>query len=245
MFFYKKLVKNIIEKLAPRNFCPFCEKHIAFQRFGTEERPARCPLCGSLERHRFLFYLYPDLIRDKIKSGARVLHFAPERPIAKLLQRFGAKDDNYVGADLNPERYAWFPNIRKIDGMNTGFADKTFDIILHNQVMEHVPDDIGFIRENLRILNDDGVIIVNLPHARYLSHGLYQELPTAAERKKEYKQDDHVRLYGRDFADRFKDLDCDVTVVCEEDLLNPYELEIMGIKSCMTLSNGYMIIRKK
>ena len=43
-------------------YCPVCESRIrAFLPYGVNPRPeARCPVCGSLERHRLLWLYFKD-----------------------------------------------------------------------------------------------------------------------------------------------------------------------------------------
>ena len=69
-------------------FCPVCGRTARqFDAFGVvRRRDAKCPHCGSLERHRLL-WLYL-LRRTDLIGGAHklVLHIAPERAF-ELMQR--------------------------------------------------------------------------------------------------------------------------------------------------------------
>ena len=66
-----------------------------FRAFGDPPRwDARCPSCGSLERHRLFALLLkqrPGLVRG------RLIHFAPEPNIAALVKPLA---DQYQSADL-------------------------------------------------------------------------------------------------------------------------------------------------
>ena len=66
--------------------CPICMKrHQTFLPFGLSgRRNARCPECGSLERHRFLYLYIRDVMRWTRKR-LRILHIAPEPCIRKCL----------------------------------------------------------------------------------------------------------------------------------------------------------------
>jgi SAM-dependent methyltransferase len=45
----------------------------------------------------------------------------------------------------------------QMDGMNLTFPDKSFDLVISANVIEHVPDPAKFIHEAARVLKDDGV----------------------------------------------------------------------------------------
>ncbi len=45
----------------------------------------------------------------------------------------------------------------RMDGMNLSFPDKSFDLVISANVIEHVPDPSKFIHEAARVLKDNGV----------------------------------------------------------------------------------------
>jgi SAM-dependent methyltransferase len=56
------------------------------------------------------------------------------------------------------------PNgILNVDIQNTHFQDSYFDLIIHSDVFEHVPDAIKAEKEQLRILKPDGHIVFTVP----------------------------------------------------------------------------------
>ena len=65
-------------------YCPVCRSHVRrFLHFGQPPRAdARCPICGSLERHRLLWLFLRS--RTDLFDGApkRILHVAPEPVLA-------------------------------------------------------------------------------------------------------------------------------------------------------------------
>jgi SAM-dependent methyltransferase len=43
------------------------------------------------------------------------------------------------------------------------FPDGAFDLIVHHAVLEHVPEPVSFLRDQLSLLTDDGVIVCSVP----------------------------------------------------------------------------------
>lgn len=56
--------------------------------------------------------------------------------------------------------------VYELGGVTTPFPDDEFDCVVIVDLLEHLHDDAGFIRELFRILRPGGRLIVNVPHAR-------------------------------------------------------------------------------
>jgi len=179
--------------------CPCCgHEDAAFLPFGRIPRTnAQCPNCGALERHRLLALLFER--RPSLLAGIRsVLHVAPERPLRWRLARPGVV---YVTGDLMAPEVSV-----RLDLTRLPFADGTFDAVLCNHVLEHVPDDRRAMAELRRVLRPSGWAILQSPVDNRLERTL--EDPTVtdpAERERLFGQKDHVRQYGRDYATRLRD----------------------------------------
>ena len=121
----------------------------------------------------------------------------------------------YITADLSsPEADEHF------DITSIPHPDDSFDSIICSHVLEHVADDRTAIQELHRVLAPHGWAIVMVPVDQ--SRELTYEDPSIvdpADRKREFWQEDHVRLYGRDFPERLRDAGFDVT-------LDPYVAEL-------------------
>jgi len=156
---------------------------------------SECPWCGSFERERHV-YLY---LRDQTNVLSRpvsIIHVAPERCLQKVLRRSRCID--YLSADLSSPRAEL-----KCDLTRVPIDDNRFDVILCNHVLEHIPDDRAAMRELLRVLKPNGWAMLQVPLA--VSRAETEEDLTIdgdEERLLRYGQRDHVRLYGRDYADR-------------------------------------------
>lgn len=148
---------------------------------------ARCPQCGSLERHRMAYVmLNPELPG----SLGRVLHFSPEKLIRRWLE---TKAADYHTADYAPGA------MHQVDIQKMQFADASYDFIWCSHVLEHVPDDRAAISEIGRVLSPGGMAVIQVPV--WGSETIEGELPLA-ERIRVYYQDDHVRRYGADIVKR-------------------------------------------
>lgn len=173
--------------------CPCCGG--LFRKFlpgGRDNRPdAACPGCGCLERHRLL-WLYLQSRRLLAASPLAMLHLAPERIIRRRLEALS--NIRYVSADLDS------PLARiKADITSLPFRDGTFDCVLCNHVLEHIPDDAAAMRELYRVLKPGGWGIFQVPID--LSRDTFED-PTIEDPKARtelFGQEDHVRIYGRDY----------------------------------------------
>ena len=164
----------------------------------------RCWNCGSLERHRALS-LYFRRNPELITRGMRVLHVAPERSLA---HHFAADPTiEYVAGDLEQE----FGPLR-IDVTDLQFGAQTFDAVLCNHVLEHVPDDRRAMREIRRVLKPTGWAIMLVPGTQEETTFEETSIQSAAERLRVFGQSDHVRFYGKDYPDRLRESGFDIEV---------------------------------
>lgn len=181
--------------------CPLCDGR--FRSFAPElwdgERwhgnRARCPGCGSLARHRFL-WLY--LRGGALLGGApHVLHLAPEGVVAERLREAAG---DYVSADLEPGRADVAADLTALP-----FDDESFDLIVCSHVLEHVPDDRAAMCELHRVLRPGGTALVQTP-VNYEQSATYEDpgVLDPAERERRFSQFDHVRVYGPDLRERLE-----------------------------------------
>ncbi len=179
-------------------YCACCQREASkFLPFGVRPRPnARCPHCGSLERHRML-WMFLASRPGLLGGGQRLLHIAPEPVIARLFK--SAPGVQYISADL----YA-AADVR-LDITSLPFETGALDIIVCNHVLEHVPDDQGAMREFCRVLSPRGWAILQSPLEP--NRATTYEDPSITdpkERERAFGQFDHVRVYGRDYFDRLR-----------------------------------------
>ncbi len=192
--------------------CPFCESQLSLMKpFGFDfpvlkekeiigggrRENALCPVCGSFDRERLL-YLFLLYRTDLFKGEKKVLHVAPEKHVAEILYRENTID--YLTADLLAEEVMVKMDITKIQ-----YPDQTFDVVICNHVLEHVPDDLKAMKEIHRVLKEDGWAVLQVPFSPVLKE-TYEDsrLTTEEERSNAFGQPDHVRIYGKDYKDRLK-----------------------------------------
>lgn len=179
--------------------CPVCRHtYRRFLPYGRiNPRPnALCPSCLSLERHR-LIWLY---LRDRtpfFQQPLDVLHVAPEQCFMKAFAQHHG--DRYITADLES------PLAKvKMDIHRMPFADRSFDVVLCNHVLEHVDSDIQAMTEIHRVLRPGGFAILQVPFFAPVPDTTVEDATITSPREREihFGQDDHVRKFGKDYADR-------------------------------------------
>ncbi len=185
---------------------------------------AVCPNCHSKERDRLIF-LYLQQVRPWIFSrNISLLHVAPEPQLAARLRR--AQNIQYVSADLLNSPMA----DERMDITDIPRPDHSFEVIICNHVLEHVENDRTALAEFFRVLKPGGFAILQVPIS-YLLDFTYEDfsIQDGAGREQAFGQNDHVRIYGRDYPQRLADAGFAVSAVSAEDFLDPDSI----VKYCL------------
>ncbi len=180
--------------------CPICgNKYKRFLSAGVVKRKnAVCPGCDSFERHRLL-WLYVQ-IKINTNKEIRLLHFAPED---SLKEKFSKLNNlKYVTTDLVEPGV----NINS-DIQNLPFKENIFDIVICSHVLEHITDDRKGMQEISRVLKKDGWGILQVPINENLET-TYEDpsIKSPLERLKHFEQEDHLRIYGRDYYTKLEEI---------------------------------------
>lgn len=184
------------QRPAYQRHCPVCQYRGRFWSFGAPPRgDALCPNCFSLERHR-LFQLLLNRYAAAWLRGRCILHFAPEDWVRRRLAAIAT----YLTADISGHGVDYQCAIESMP-----FPNDSVDVIMANHVLEHVDDDERAFREIRRVIKPDGRAILSVP----LIHGwktTYENpnIRAPRDRRAHFGQEDHKRVYGRDFADRLR-----------------------------------------
>jgi len=157
------------------------------------------PSTLSLERHRLL-WLYLKNETKFFNVPLELLHFAPEQAFYNRFKKLDNLD--YTTTDLNSP----LADV-KADICNLPFSDSSFDVILCNHVLEHIPNDTKAMQELYRVLKPGGWGIFQIPQD--LKRETTFEDDTIIDKKERasiFGQYDHVRIYGRDYFDKLRSI---------------------------------------
>ena len=191
-----------------------------FLPYGYEDQRENVlsPSTLSLERHRVL-WLYLKNETDFFSKKLKVLHFAPEQAFYKRFRKLPNLD--YTTTDLNSP----LADV-KADICDLPFKENTYDFILCNHVLEHIPDDTKAMQEIFRILKPGGTGILQIPQD--LSRDVtFQDdsITSQKERARIFGQYDHVRVYGKDFFKKLRGIGFKVEEVNYSSKLTPAEID--------------------
>ncbi|MEP3839039.1 MAG: methyltransferase domain-containing protein [Algibacter sp.] len=196
--------------------------------YGNQRNNVLSPSTLSLERHRLL-WLYLKHETDFFSARKRVLHFAPEQCFLKRFRSLNNLD--YTTTDL----LSPIADV-KADICNLPFEDNSYDIILCNHVLEHIPDDNKAMQELFRVMKPGGYGIFQIPQDLNRT-STYEDnsITDKKERAKIFGQYDHVRVYGLDYFDKLRSIGFKVEEVDYTASLSAEEIE----KHC--LAKGELI----
>ena len=180
------------------------------------------PSTLSLERHRLL-WLFLTEHTPFFKKPLKVLHFAPEQA---FYTRFRKQPNlEYLTTDLNSP----LADV-KADICNLPFEDESFDVILCNHVLEHIPNDKKAMQELFRVMKAGGWGVFQIPQDLNRKTTFEDDSITdKKERAKIFGQYDHVRIYGMDYFNTLRDIgfqveEVDLTVKLPPQEINRYRL---------------------
>ncbi len=188
--------------------------------YGNQRNNVLSPSTLSLERHRLL-WLYLQNETDFFSAEKKVLHFAPEQCFLKRFRNL--KNIDYTTTDL----LSPIADV-KADICNLPFEDNSYDIILCNHVLEHIPDDTKAMQELYRVMKTGGYGIFQIPQDLNRETTFEDNSITdKKERAKIFGQYDHVRVYGRDYFDKLRSIgfkvdEVDYTATLSDNVIEKY-----------------------
>jgi phosphoglycolate phosphatase len=173
------------------------------QRFAPDKRGwPICEQCRSKPRHRAMMLAIDTVVR--LAPGQRVLHLAPEIGIARRIEAIVG--DGYDPRDFDAERAAAQigRHVGRLDLCTeaASLEADSYDLILHNHVIEHIPCNYTMALLRLQAaLKPGGFHLFTAP----MTGGYFREdndpRLTPEERAERFLQGDHMRRFGtRDFA---------------------------------------------
>ena len=209
-FFLRKVPRPILQRfvriamlcckplyLGNQKECPVCGKHYRkFLPYGyvTSRDNALCPNCLALERHRLL-WLFLQTKTDLFSSKLSFLHIAPEICFIKRFKAVPTLD--YKTADLESP---WADIHLNVESMP--LESESFDVIMANHILEHVEHLDKAMSEIFRVLKKGGWAVLLSP-INPERETTYEDssITSPEEREKHFGQKDHLREFGKDYAE--------------------------------------------
>ena len=175
-----------------------------------------CPNCMSKNRER----LIRAVIENEFElDDKKILHFSPEINLSKYLK---VNSKSVLSVDLEPDFYRPIDSaIVKADATKLQFDSESFDIIIANHILEHIPEDEKAIGEMYRVLKLGGVAILQVPYSQKLTNTIEEPFINDPQKQERlFGQKDHVRIYAlSDYLERLKRKGFKVKVLSPEQLL--------------------------
>jgi len=149
-----------------------------------------CPNCLSNARERLVIAMLQHHVNIDNK---KILHLSPEKNVYQYLKY----KSEVITADLVRGFYKNIDKqITKEDATAFSFADQSFDVVIANHVLEHIPDDLKAMSEIFRVLKKGGVAILQVPYSETISESIEESLiENPARQSALFGQKDHVRIY--------------------------------------------------
>jgi predicted SAM-dependent methyltransferase len=194
------LLKKLIKRLTkPR--CNICggQKFLRGpnQRLSATGMRPRCKRCHSFERHRVFRTIFLELGPRRLRT-LRCLQFSQDPTVDRRWF------DSY--------EVSVFKKSNSLDLQHIDRPDGSYDVILCNHVLEHVPDYRAAFRELSRILSTRGFLFLSFPDPYHVDRTTDWGYPDP-------KLHEHYRHFGRDVEEVFpKEMpDCHVVAVTATD----------------------------
>ncbi|QBB72005.1 class I SAM-dependent methyltransferase [Pseudolysobacter antarcticus] len=191
--------------------CPFCGPSI-FVRINRDETGVRCLRCAASAVHIAMGWALSAQCLDLAQSDA--CEFSARGPLVAYLQRCARslKVSEYF-ADLASGQMrdgVYFEDMQRLS-----YADASFDLITHTEVLEHVPDDTLALAELHRVLRPGGYLLFTVPlfdsentvERAYLRDGAIEHLLAPSYHRDPLRGGEGIlafRDYGRDILARLR-----------------------------------------
>lgn len=152
----------VLSRPKRKGFCPVCEQTTLFVRLSDWLREDyRCVRCISSARGRALCSVLTEVV-PKWRERS-ILEFAPYGPVSARLE---LECQNYLGSVYLPDRRPGelAGGYRNEDLRSLTLEDSSFDVIISQDVFEHVFEPERGFSEIGRILKPGGVHVFTVPY---------------------------------------------------------------------------------
>ena len=157
-----KVGSNLVRGFRYAGYCPLCESRTLFFQMGEWLREdLRCFRCDSSARHRAVaHYLQTS---NSVLSDCAVYEAAPSGSLKDWLAK---KCADYQCSQYRPEQ----PMGCIIEGMRNenlerlSFSDDCFDLVITQDVFEHIQQPVTAFAEVARVLKPNGSHVFTIPY---------------------------------------------------------------------------------
>ena len=219
--------KKFVPEYPTPDIAPAINNNHVIAGFGVN---VYCPRCLSKNRERLLRAVLENNLSI---SGKRVLHFSPEKHLYNFISAKAA----VTTVDLAPGFYHNIDSsVKYADATSLPFADGSFDLVIANHILEHIPEDKVAMKEMYRVLTNNGLAILQVPYSETLIATIEDPLINDPVRQAAlYGQKDHVRIYSKaDYIKRLQNTGFQVDVLTPE-VLAPFRIYAIQENECVFL----------
>lgn len=169
----KKTFESGIKKEKIKGYCDFCQKEVKLRCDYTAgslgninfRESMICLKCQLNNRMRAVFGILNTIIKEK-NEKLDLFCYEQITEFYKKLQKKYKKKCNLTGSEYIEKDLASgkiIKGIRHENALDLSFQDNSFDIIISNDVYEHVPDIKKAFKEAYRVLKPSGKLIFTIP----------------------------------------------------------------------------------
>lgn len=150
-----------------RGYCDICDANVEFRSTETWFRDHLfCPKCTSIPRERALMHVlkryYPDYRKKLIHESSPIGRGVSAR-LAREVKHYTYS--HYIpGAPLGSHSPIFNARCESLESLT--FKDNSFDLLITQDVMEHVMDPEAAFREIARVLRPGGAHVFTVPLVR-------------------------------------------------------------------------------
>ena len=158
-----------------RGFCSVCNKKVDFsydwlysyleEKMINFREHLVCPICGLNNRQRGMAGIILQNIDVKLKRK-NIFFFEQVTPFYNTMINFIGDSHNIIGGEFlgyNISSGKFINGIRNENALDLSFKADSLDMVISNDVFEHVPDINAALSEAHRVLSRGGKLIFSIP----------------------------------------------------------------------------------
>jgi len=155
-------------------YCEACEKPATFMmdwKYSTNNNPNYrerlvCKNCKLNNRQRFMISYIKNIINKKPNLVNTLYIFEQTTIFYRYIEKTFIDKINIIGSEyLGPRKKPgdYYSGIRHEDALRLSFIDESIDIIVSNDVFEHIPNIEVAMIEAYRVLSKRGKLLFTIP----------------------------------------------------------------------------------